>query len=247
MGVELFQTLDKEFDIVDRDFRPFVEECDRMQGIQALATLDDAWGGFAAKYLDELRDEYPKSCIWLWGLQSPLVDVTREKRQLRLTNTAQAIAEVRSSASMVVPLMMPERGVPSNTHVDSASPWHVSATFATAIETANLGSRMTEKAMPHAPSMWDMAEGLNMGGSQTLAGLRLGVGAVAGTLDDDNDGVDLFSFGRLASLTGKQTKRGRLFGEVNMLRGSQPDQANVAEEDTRQPPRRLIGDPVTQK
>ncbi|VUC19789.1 unnamed protein product [Clonostachys rosea] len=247
MGVELFQTLDKEFDIVDRDFRPFVEECDMMQGIQALATLDDAWGGFAAKYLDELRDEYPKSCIWLWGLQSPLVDVTREKRQLRLTNTAQTIAEVRSSASMVVPLMMPEHGVPSNTCVDPTSPWHVSAAFATAIETANLGSRLTDKAMPRAPSMWDMAEGLNTGGNQTLAGLRLGVGSVAGTLDDDDDGVDLFSFGRLASSTGKQTKRGRLFGEVNMLRGSQPDQANVAEDDTRQPARRLVGDPVTQK
>ena len=84
MGTELFETLDKEHEIVDRDFRPFVEECDRMQGIQTFATLDDAWGGFASKYLDALRDEYPKSCIWLWGLSSPTVEIPREKRQRKV-------------------------------------------------------------------------------------------------------------------------------------------------------------------
>lgn len=72
LGRELFDTLDKEHDIVDRDFRPFVEEADQMQGFQIVTTIDDAWGGFATEYVERLRDEYGKVTIWVWGLQTPV-------------------------------------------------------------------------------------------------------------------------------------------------------------------------------
>jgi hypothetical protein len=71
MGEELFASLDKDHDILDRDLRPFVEEADQMQGVQIMAGLDDAWGGFAAKYLERMRDEYGKTPLWVWGLQEP--------------------------------------------------------------------------------------------------------------------------------------------------------------------------------
>jgi hypothetical protein len=71
VGKELFSSIDKEHDIIDRDWRSFVEESDLLQGIQVIGTLDDAWGGFTSSYIERLRDEYGKSCIWLWGLQSP--------------------------------------------------------------------------------------------------------------------------------------------------------------------------------
>lgn len=69
VGEDLFGSLDKEHDIVDRDLRPFVEEADQMQAIQLMASVDDAWGGFAARYMDRLRDEYGKTAIWIWGLE----------------------------------------------------------------------------------------------------------------------------------------------------------------------------------
>jgi hypothetical protein len=75
-GEDLFQSLDKEFDLLDRDIRPFAEECDQMQGFQILTGADDAWGGFAAKYLDALRDEYGKTSTWVWGIE----DCTRVVR-----------------------------------------------------------------------------------------------------------------------------------------------------------------------
>ena len=31
--------------------------------------MDDAWGGFATRYLSNLRDEYPKTTIWTWALE----------------------------------------------------------------------------------------------------------------------------------------------------------------------------------
>ncbi|PHH75220.1 hypothetical protein CDD83_4434 [Cordyceps sp. RAO-2017] len=68
-GVELFCSLDKEHGLIDRDWRPLVEECDVMQGMQIVNTLDDAWGGFASSYLEALRDEYPKSASYASPIQ----------------------------------------------------------------------------------------------------------------------------------------------------------------------------------
>ena len=74
-GEDLFSSLDKEHDILDRDLRPFAEEADQMQGIQIVTTIDDAWGGFAARYLERLRDEYGKITLWTWALQDSMVGV----------------------------------------------------------------------------------------------------------------------------------------------------------------------------
>ena len=68
VGEELFANLDREHDLLDRDLRPFVEECDQLQGLQVIAGADDAWGGFAARYLERMRDEFGKASIWVWGL-----------------------------------------------------------------------------------------------------------------------------------------------------------------------------------
>jgi Tubulin domain len=69
-GQELFQNLDKEVDLLDRDLRPFAEECDQLQGFQIFSGTDNAWGGFLASYLDNLRDEFGKTSIWVWGLEA---------------------------------------------------------------------------------------------------------------------------------------------------------------------------------
>lgn len=76
-GEELFNSLDKEHDLLDRDLRPFAEEADQMQGIQLIAGMDDAWGGFAARYMDRLKDEYGKTTIWFWGLEDDIKTTQR--------------------------------------------------------------------------------------------------------------------------------------------------------------------------
>jgi hypothetical protein len=77
VGEDLFSSLDKEHDVLDRDLRPFVEEADQMQAIQLLTNVDDAWGGFAARYMDRLRDEYGKTAIWVWGLEDGIKGTPR--------------------------------------------------------------------------------------------------------------------------------------------------------------------------
>lgn len=69
VGEDLFQDLDKEHDLLDRDVRPFAEESDQLRAFQLFTGSDDAWGGFAARYVDRLRDEYGKTGIWVWALE----------------------------------------------------------------------------------------------------------------------------------------------------------------------------------
>lgn len=68
-GEEIFSEMDQEDDIMDRDLRFWVEECDLMQGVQMFMSADDAWGGFTARYLERMRDEFAKSEIWIWGIE----------------------------------------------------------------------------------------------------------------------------------------------------------------------------------
>lgn len=82
-GEDLFRNLDRDFDLLDRDIRPFVEECDHMQGFQILTGANDAWGGFAAKYLDALRDEFGKMSIWCWGIEDSTRVVRVSRRRAR--------------------------------------------------------------------------------------------------------------------------------------------------------------------
>ena len=63
-GEELFRGIDREADILDRDLRPFAEECDQISGIQIFTGADDAWGGFASNYVDRIRDEFGKISLW---------------------------------------------------------------------------------------------------------------------------------------------------------------------------------------
>lgn len=60
---------DQEHDLLDRDLRPFVEECDQMQGLQIIAGADDAWAGFAGKYVERIRDEFGRKSVWVWGVE----------------------------------------------------------------------------------------------------------------------------------------------------------------------------------
>lgn len=68
-GEELFAAIDREADVLDRDLRFWAEECDQIQGVQVLAGGDDAWGGFAARYVERIRDEFGKTAIWVWGIE----------------------------------------------------------------------------------------------------------------------------------------------------------------------------------
>ncbi|GAP93243.2 putative misato segment ii myosin-like domain-containing protein [Rosellinia necatrix] len=173
MGDELFNGLDKEHDLLDRDLRPFVEEADQMQGVQIISGIDDAWGGFAAKYVERIRDEYGKTPVWVFGVQEPVRGLPREKRLLKLVNKARALAELSTQASLVVPLAVPEEPFPSSVHLDLSSPWHVSALFSAAIESTTLYTRLRSTNHIYSSNLGHTAALLNVFGKQTIASIEL--------------------------------------------------------------------------
>ncbi|KAK7918159.1 Bcdml1 [Apiospora marii] len=173
MGEELFASLDKDHDLLDRDLRPFVEEADQMQGVQIMAGIDDAWGGFAAKYVERMRDEYGKTPIWLWGLQEPNAGVPKEKRLLRLTNKARSIAELSSQVSLLIPLSIPSRSLASSVVLDQSSAWNVTALFNAAMESTSLYTRLKSDDRANALTMGSITDMLNVFGKQTIANLQM--------------------------------------------------------------------------
>ncbi|PWI64086.1 hypothetical protein PCL_12682 [Purpureocillium lilacinum] len=245
IGTELFSSLDKEHDVVDRDWRPFAEECDLMQGIQVFTTLDDAWGGFASSYLEALRDEYPKTCIWVWGLRTPLAGVAREKRQLRLVNTAQTLGQACAQASMVVPLSLPDGQLPSGVSLDPTSPWQVSGLLATAADSAGLPSRL---AGQRATLLSDMAESLNTTRRQTVAAAAMDVGSHALDLGRKSLDSEMFDLGRPGRNDRCREKPGRVFSQLSAYRGiAKPEEAEGKGDEEQRHSRPVVGNPVIRR
>lgn len=175
MGEELFGSLDKEHDLLDRDLRPFVEEADQMQGVQIMTGIDDAWGGFVSKYMERLRDEYGKTPVWVFGAQEPHRGLPREKRLLKLVNKARTLSELNSQASLVIPLALPERPLPPTVQLDYSSPWHVSALFAVALESVTLYTRLRTSDRVYSSNLGNITDLLNVFGKQTIANLEMSI------------------------------------------------------------------------
>ncbi|OBT63547.1 hypothetical protein VE03_07030 [Pseudogymnoascus sp. 23342-1-I1] len=174
VGEDLFNSLDKEHDLLDRDLRSFAEEADHMQGIQIMASVDDAWGGFAARYMERLRDEYGKTALWVFGLEGNAKEGPRSAQFLKLSNTARSIAEVSSQASLYIPLALPST-LPPYITLPPSSPWHASALLSTALETMTLPSRLRARAGTRA-SLADTGAALNVNGTQNIARLQMSIG-----------------------------------------------------------------------
>ena len=196
-GEELFAGIDKEHDLLDWDVRVWAEECDQMQGIQIFASGDDAWGGFAAKYMERLRDEFGKVAIWVWGVEEEQkkgqrvgcvhkswwskaacwVNMVDEKLQavqlLRTISAAKSMYEISTQASMYIPISIPPI-LPHYVEFDRNSQWHTSALLSTALETMTLPSRL-KRTSNNQVTFDVMGAALNVNGSQRIANLQCSV------------------------------------------------------------------------
>ncbi|KAK0113160.1 mtDNA inheritance, partitioning of the mitochondrial organelle [Cadophora gregata] len=175
VGEDLFNSLDKEHDILDRDLRSFVEEADCMQGIQMIASVDDAWGGFAARYMDRIRDEFGKTTVYFWGLEAGFGSVPREKRFNQLSNTAKSTSEIAQQVSLFVPMTIPQAMLPSYVMLDPKSRWHVGGLLSTAYETMTLLSRLRLGSASRR-SLDELVSVLNVNGNQNIAKCRMSIG-----------------------------------------------------------------------
>ena len=172
-GEELFGKLDKDHDLLDRDIRPWAEECDQMQAIQIFASADDAWGGFASNYVESLRDEYGKTPLWFWGLENQAGQGQRATQLMRTVNTARSLQAISTIASMYIPLAVPSY-TPPYIGLSGNSQWYVSGLMSMAVESITLPSRQKAGRVRRG-LLADLEAALNANGNQRIAELQCSV------------------------------------------------------------------------
>ena len=230
-GEELFANLDREFDLLDRDLRPFLEECDQLQALQVFSGIDDAWGGFTARYLERVSDELGKGCRWVFGLQNGST-TSRERQMLQSSNLAQSLYAIDSSASVHIPISSLPSALPAYTQLDGSSPWHTSALEALVAESVTLPARL--RSGDSARATFDQLEtALNNDGNRRVAAAgctvmdpasledkamtngqhdtRMTNGMTNGVDDHDEHALDIDMFPRM----GAASQRGRRLGSQN--------------------------------
>ncbi|OAL68258.1 hypothetical protein A7C99_0659 [Trichophyton rubrum] len=152
-GQSLFSDLDREHDLLDRDLRPFAEECDQLKGIQIFSGVNDAWGGFTASYVGRLKDEYGSKSIWTWALNDSS-SPQREKRKLASANLARSVSEIGSQVTAFIPIAdLPSRIAPY-VKPDLRHTWYSSALISLALESISLPTRLRGH---EALDLWEIA------------------------------------------------------------------------------------------
>ncbi|CCX08018.1 Similar to Protein dml1; acc. no. A2QAY5 [Pyronema omphalodes CBS 100304] len=246
LGQELFKGMNREHELLDRDFRLFAEECDAMQGIQIFTSTDDAWAGFAGQYISELRDEYGKVGICTWGLERG-ERVARDKQIGRTVTLATALSTIASASDIFTPLRIPPAVLPGCLTIDTTSQWHNSALLAAAIETATLPTRLHARAGGMG-RISELASLLNVSGNQRIAMLSMSVvsGPEKSTNEDDDERVRLpklsaitdetrieCSWDNNAAKPWRHRKKEHIFAEANVSRGFDEDEEEEAEDSDR--------------
>ncbi|CUS10670.1 unnamed protein product [Tuber aestivum] len=260
LGRDLFNRLNREHDLLDRDFRLFAEECDQMQGVQVLTSAEDAWGGFASEYVAALRDEYSKTGIMTWGLQDfgrvaragkvRVTELKQEKQINHTVNLAYTLSSIVPLTSLYIPLGCPQSEFPGYVNLDPTLQWHKSALLSVAVETCTLPTRLRNTfGAGRLGKLDDLASLLNLNGGQKIATLsmtvhnanpsasRLSKPSVPGEefgLSWDSGGYDVN--GTAMGARGARGQESHIFAIAEVVRESNDDRArDVAAEASRLP------------
>ncbi|KAE8848755.1 hypothetical protein HRS9122_02771 [Pyrenophora teres f. teres] len=176
VGMELFEKLEREVDLVDRDLRPFVEECDGIQGLQIFTGVDDAWGGWASGWIERLRDEYGKMSIWTWGLGDQGANTTtpRERRLQQIANSARSLQILGEQSSVYVPMSNSPAKLPSYLSLDATSLWHIAALQVVGLESMTMSSRL-RSTLGGRGTLQDLENTINSTGKRCIAKFEMNI------------------------------------------------------------------------
>ncbi|CAG7951833.1 unnamed protein product [Penicillium salamii] len=227
VGEELFNDLDKEHDLLDRDLRPLIEECDHLRALQLFAGSDDAWGGFTAQYMERLRDEFGKKSIWVWAIE----DGTKTQRHhqfKRDTNKARSLYSISQQASLYVPIIDLPHKLPGYLEVDRQSEWQKTALIASAIETVTLPSRLK-------PYQYFEAALAGEDGTHTIFELQSSInkindGHTKQSSNEDEQTKAETEFDIDFTYDGED-KGAHIFNQVQVSRGEAPESASESAQD----------------
>ncbi|KAG0085565.1 mtDNA inheritance, partitioning of the mitochondrial organelle [Podila epicladia] len=178
-GRNAFLETEKEKDSFDENFRLFTEECDQLQGFQVLADVLDGWGGFATSYLEQLREDYPKTTVVTYGLSDDKMgkNTTLREKQTTIVNEALSMSNLARLSSLYVPVKAPTRqslvanGWSKNIRLDPSNRYHTSAFISAGIDSVLLPCRLRYGAT----FMPDLVGSLNWRNITNIGALSVGL------------------------------------------------------------------------
>jgi hypothetical protein len=193
VGMDLFEKLEREVDLVDRDLRPLIEECDSLQALQIMTGVDDAWGGWASGWIERLRDEYGKLSIWTWGVGDQgantsiprvslhhqdmggrISDTTQERRLQQIVNSSRSLQPLAEQSSVYIPMSNKPAKVPGYLSLDSTSAWHISALQIAGLESMTMSSRLRASGGRQG-ALRDLEDTINSTGKRRIAKFEMSV------------------------------------------------------------------------
>lgn len=176
-GVSEFKDMNvtSEDSYLDNVFRPALEECDSLSGLTISTEADSAWGGFSARILEELREEYiPKKAVFVWGLydQSINADIDHtssaknvKQSRMQILSRIKTTTALARDSTLFFPVSKPNVPVSVLKDYDSASNWHSAALLNLPFETISVLSSMRgEKRV----SMQTLADNLQDGSTRNI-------------------------------------------------------------------------------
>ncbi|KAJ4373126.1 mtDNA inheritance, partitioning of the mitochondrial organelle [Neocucurbitaria cava] len=207
VGMEFFEKLEREVDLVDRDLRPFVEECDGIQGLQIFTGVDDAWGGWASGWLERLRDEYGKLSIWTWGLGDHGANpaTPREKRLQQIANSARSMEILGEQSSLYIPMSNSPANIPEYLSMDATSPWHIAALQAVGVESVTISSRLRTSTGGRG-TLQDIENTINSTGRRRIA--KFGMSIADPDVLSQKASDEMASAEKAGSVTSRRTSEG---------------------------------------
>ncbi|KAG9293707.1 hypothetical protein G9A89_019044 [Geosiphon pyriformis] len=223
-GCDAFAKNEKEHASFEENFRSFAEECDGIQGFHILTDILGGFGGFASSFLEQLRDEYPKSAIMTFGIaESQRWAPPKQARiyQKQVLNSAFSILHLTELSSLFIPLNTSVSSIVDTSHYTQPNhylPYHSSATLSAAIETASLPfrSRRNFNSMTNLFSQINWLGNTNIGTLASAFPFPIGPYGgldVADKLDQNNNLLE-----ELSVKVNKGTAI-TLFGQSTVLRG----------------------------
>ncbi|KAI5299604.1 mtDNA inheritance, partitioning of the mitochondrial organelle [Ascosphaera atra] len=207
-----------------------------MRGIQIFTGTDDAWGGFAARYVDRLRDEFGKTSIWLWGSEDGTTQ-QRQKKVLQSLNCARSINEISPQVNAYIPLTTLPRNLPPWINLHPGSDWYASALLATAVESVTLPTRLKPGAgggsvdwLPgedHPQKIYQLQQQIRQENEELPEDRIDGKEDEFMGKDDYEQDEDLSAgFDVNLSPTTSGTNTGHIFGQIRMCRNSGGERRN---------------------
>ncbi|KAJ2549445.1 mtDNA inheritance, partitioning of the mitochondrial organelle [Coemansia sp. RSA 1933] len=108
-GARVFAGSDARGDVLEDGFRIYAEACDQVQGFQALADASGGFAGYAASFIERVRDEYPKSPVLLYSVDAASTRDIAARDGRQAVDIAVATVAALENASVAVSLFVPSR------------------------------------------------------------------------------------------------------------------------------------------